>query len=130
MESGEPLEVDSPEEFDAWLRERGATAEEVWIVLYRKSSGRRSVTREQLVEVALCYGWNAGGEESLDDERYAQRFAPRRPGSRWTADNRALARRLLAAGRMTAAGRAVLPEKLRAPDGVGEARRRGANDAH
>jgi len=118
MEIGEQLAVASPEEFWAWLAEHGATAREIWVVIYKKASGKRRVTYEQLVEVGLCYGWIDGLTKSLDAEKYVQRFSPRRKKSNWTETNRQIARRLIAEGRMTAAGRAALPEDLQ---GIGEA---------
>jgi uncharacterized protein YdeI (YjbR/CyaY-like superfamily) len=112
LQIGETLEVHSPDDFSAWLAAHGATAREIWLVIYKKASGKQTATYAHLVEVALCYGWIDGLEKSLDAERYALRFTPRRPRSRWSETNRALARRLLAEGRMTAAGRAALPPDL------------------
>lgn len=112
MEIGETLEVDSPEAFAAWLAAWGTQRREVWPILYKKGAGKQTVTYHQLVEVALCYGWIDGLCKSIDAERYAQRFSPRRKGSHWTATNRALARRLQDEGRMTPAGQAVLPADL------------------
>jgi uncharacterized protein YdeI (YjbR/CyaY-like superfamily) len=62
------------------------------------------------VEEALCFGWIDGIAKKLDEERLAQRFTPRRPKSHWTELNKERARRLIAAGLMTEAGRAVLPD--------------------
>jgi uncharacterized protein YdeI (YjbR/CyaY-like superfamily) len=112
MEVGELLEVGRVGKFEEWLRVRGAEAREIWPVLYKKATGKQTVTYDQLLEVALCYGWIDGFEKSLDAERYAIRFTPRRPKSRWSERNRELAWRLMAEGRMTAAGMAVLPRDL------------------
>ncbi len=113
MEIGEQLAVERPEDFAAWLAEHGADRKEIWVLIYKKASGKQTVTYAQLVEVALCHGWIDGTMKSLDAERYAQRFSPRRKRSNWTDANRAIARRLLAEGCMTAAGRAALPGDLR-----------------
>ena len=112
MEIGETLPISTPADFAAWLAAHGTTAREIWPIIYKKASGKQTVTYAQLVEVALCYGWIDGLEKSLDAERYVLRFSPRRPKSHWTETNRALARRLLAEGRMTPAGQAVLPPDL------------------
>jgi uncharacterized protein YdeI (YjbR/CyaY-like superfamily) len=109
MEIGETLEVQQPVDFAAWLAAHGTTARDIWPILYKKATGKQTVSYAQLVEVALCYGWIDGLQKSLDAERFVLRFAPRRKGGNWTAGNRALARRLLAEGRMTPAGQAVLP---------------------
>jgi uncharacterized protein YdeI (YjbR/CyaY-like superfamily) len=114
LEIGETLEARGPDDFAAWLAANGQAKQEIWVVIYKKGSGKQTVTYEQLVEVALCYGWIDGLMKSVDAEKYAQRFSPRRKRSNWTATNLAIARRLIAEGRMTEAGRAVLPEEIQA----------------
>jgi uncharacterized protein YdeI (YjbR/CyaY-like superfamily) len=109
MQIGETLEVNRPQDFAAWLAEHGTTAREIWPILYKKSTGKQTVTYAQLVEVAICYGWIDVLEKTVDAERYALRFMPRRKKSNWTETNRALARRLIDEGEMTAAGLAALP---------------------
>jgi uncharacterized protein YdeI (YjbR/CyaY-like superfamily) len=114
MDVTETLTVTTPGEFRSWLENNGRTKKEIWLVIYKKSSGKPTIAYDQAVEAALCYGWIDGMLKSLDAERYAQRFTPRRPGSHWTEANLAKARRLLAEGKMTAAGRAVLPPGIEA----------------
>ncbi len=106
------LEVKSPRDFDRWLKKHGRTEWLLWVVLFKKSTGKQTVTFDHLLESALSYGWIDNQEKSLDAERYAIRFTPRRPGSTWSPRNREIARRLIAEGRMTAAGRATLPDDL------------------
>ena len=113
MEIGETLDARTPEDFAIWLAANGQGAKEIWVIIYKKGSGKQTVTYEQLVETALCYGWIDGIMTGIDAERYAQRFSPRRKRSNWTEANKAIARRLIAEGRMTEAGRAVLPEEIR-----------------
>jgi uncharacterized protein YdeI (YjbR/CyaY-like superfamily) len=113
MNIGETLDVRSPDDFFAWLAANGQSKQEIWVILYKKSSGKQTVTYEQLVETALCYGWIDGLMKGIDDQRYAQRFTPRRKKSNWTDANKAIALRLLAEGRMTAVGQAALPEDMR-----------------
>jgi len=112
MDIGETLEVLSTQEFADWLAAKGPTNIDIWVIIYKKASGKQIVSYEQLVETALCYGWIDGIMKGIDGEKYAQRFTPRRKRSNWTAANRAIAQRLIAEGRMTNAGRAVLPDDL------------------
>jgi len=112
MDGTETLTITTPDEFRGWLEHNGRTRREIWLVIYKKASGRPTIAYEEAVEAALCFGWIDGSVKSLDAERYAQRFTPRRPGSHWTEANLAKARRLIAEGKMTAAGRAVLPPRL------------------
>jgi uncharacterized protein YdeI (YjbR/CyaY-like superfamily) len=99
-------------EFDRWLREHGAGERELIVAVYKKASGKQTVTFDALLETALCHGWVDTQTKGIDDERYAIRFVPRRPGSNWSARNRELARRLVEEGRMSSAGEAVLPPDL------------------
>jgi uncharacterized protein YdeI (YjbR/CyaY-like superfamily) len=99
-------------EFERWLRDHGATERELIVAIYKKASGKQTVTFDELLETALCYGWIDTQTKSIDDERYAIRFVPRRHGSNWSTTNREIAVRLLQQKRKTVAGQAVLPEDL------------------
>lgn len=99
-------------EFDRWLVAHGADERERIVAIYKKASGRQTVTFDELLDVALCHGWVDTQTKGIDDERYAIRFVPRRVGSNWSATNREKVRRLLAQGRMTPAGQGVLPDDL------------------
>ncbi|MGD0613421.1 MAG: hypothetical protein ABSB41_18130 [Anaerolineales bacterium] len=114
MQLGEILTVSSRAEFRNWLAYHHRTKKEIWLVIYKKASGRATITYEDAVEEALCFGWIDGIVKSLDHEKYVQRFLPRRKWSHWTEANRAKARRLIAEGKMSPAGRAVLPTELEA----------------
>jgi uncharacterized protein YdeI (YjbR/CyaY-like superfamily) len=104
--------VTSDQEFADWLAVRGASARELWVVIFKKASGKQTVGFQALLEVALCHGWVDVQTRGVDAERYAIRFVPRRVGSNWSATNRATAKRLLAAGRIAEAGKTVLPADL------------------
>ena len=82
------------------------------IALYRKSSGKQTVSFHSLLETAMCHGWVDTQTKRIDDERYAIRFVPRRRGSNWGPKNRAMAKRLLDQGRVKASGKATLPPDL------------------
>ncbi len=112
MQIGAIIDFSSADAFAQWLDEHGRSAKEVWAAIYKKASGKQTVSFDELLEIALCYGWIDGFTKSLDDERYVIRFTPRKKKSAWSAYNRALVQRLLDAGRMTPAGTAVLPDDL------------------
>jgi uncharacterized protein YdeI (YjbR/CyaY-like superfamily) len=105
--------VTSAQEFEQWLKLHGKNAKEVWLVIYKKSTGKQTVTYDQLLEVGICYGWIDNKEKGIDSERYSIRFTPRRPDSNWSDRNIVIARRLLKEGRIRKPGKAVLPESLR-----------------
>jgi uncharacterized protein YdeI (YjbR/CyaY-like superfamily) len=110
VEITETLDVTTRAAWRRWLAEHGTTAREIWLIRYRLASGQADLTYLQSVEEALCFGWIDGITKKLDAERTAQRFSPRRPKSHWTELNKERARRLIAAGLMTEAGYAVLPD--------------------
>ena len=105
-----PIATDA--DFDRWLQAHGGSEREVVIAIYKKSSGKQTVTLDALQETALCHGWIDSLGMRIDDDRWAIRFAPRRAGSNWSDLNRRRARRLLEEGRMTRAGIAALPDDL------------------
>ena len=100
-------------DFAQWLGRNRDRAKEVWLVFNKKLSGRQRVTYEHALQEALCYGWIDSRVKSMDAERFTVRFTPRRPGSPWSKRNLKLAKALLASGKMTHAGMAVLPSRLR-----------------
>ena len=112
LDTARAVPIAAAAELDAWLGAPGAQAREVVVAIHKKSSGKQTVTLEALQEVALRHGWVDTQTKGIDGERYAIRFVPRRAGSNWSAKNRAMARRLVAAGRMTPAGLATLPPDL------------------
>ena len=112
LDTSNAIPIKAIAEFDAWLRRHGANQRGVLIAIYKKASGRQTVRFEHLLETALIHGWVDTQTKSIDDERYAIRFVLRRPGSNWSARNREIARQLLAEGRMTPAGIALLPDDL------------------
>jgi uncharacterized protein YdeI (YjbR/CyaY-like superfamily) len=105
-------QIDSDAELDRWLRDHGADERELIVTIYKKASGKQTVTFEELLQTAICHGWVDTQTKGIDDERYAIRLVPRRPGSSWSARNRETARRLLQEGRMQPAGEAALPPDL------------------
>jgi uncharacterized protein YdeI (YjbR/CyaY-like superfamily) len=89
-----------------WLERNHATTTGVWLVTYKKSSGKPRLEYEAAVEEAICFGWIDSKSKAVDDERTSLYFAPRRRKSSWTEGNIARFERLEAAGLMTDAGRA------------------------
>jgi uncharacterized protein YdeI (YjbR/CyaY-like superfamily) len=77
-----------------------------WLKIARAGSDQPSVSRAEVLDVALCHGWIDGQAASFDDDWWLQRFTPRRRQSRWSQINCAKAEQLIAAGRMTGRGQA------------------------
>ena len=98
------VEPASRAEWRAWLAENHAASTGVWLVYPKKASGLPGPSYEEAVEEALCFGWIDSRVRPLDGRRRLQWVSPRRPGSIWSAPNKARVARLLAAGRMAPAG--------------------------
>jgi uncharacterized protein YdeI (YjbR/CyaY-like superfamily) len=97
-----------PAEWAAWLEANHETETEVWLVYWKKASGRESIAWADAVEVALKYGWIDGLIRSIDEQRYAQRWTPRRPKSKWSLVNKNIALRHIADGEMRPLGLAAV----------------------
>jgi uncharacterized protein YdeI (YjbR/CyaY-like superfamily) len=105
--------------WETWLRKHHKTTDGVWLKFARKNSGIPTVTYDEALEVALCYGWIDGKVRSLDESFHLQWWTPRRKRSRWSHRNRARAVELIESGKMKPAGLAEV-ERAKA-DGRWEA---------
>ncbi len=93
-----------------WLEANYATAIEVWLIHYKKHTGKPGLSLEEAVEEALCFGWIDGVLKPIDNEKYALRYSPRRRGSVWSEVNKRRVRKLIRQGLMTEAGLAQVKE--------------------
>ena len=96
-----------------WLAERHGSTTFVWLLLHKKHVDEPSVSYDEAVEEALCWGWIDGLTNRWDERSYAVRFTPRKPGSVWSESNVARVERMIADGRMTPAGQALVDEAKR-----------------
>jgi uncharacterized protein YdeI (YjbR/CyaY-like superfamily) len=94
----------APDDFRSWLNANHDTATEMWVGYYKKGVGKTSMTYQQSVDEALCFGWIDGITRRIDEEVYTVRFTPRQRRSTWSTTNVARVAELTAAGRMHAAG--------------------------
>ncbi len=94
----------SAKAWEIWLAKQHAKSDGLWLQLAKKDSGIASATYAEAVEVALCYGWIDGLKRPFDGTYWIQRFTPRRPRSKWSANNKAKVEALIEAGRMQPAG--------------------------
>ena len=113
MEIGETLYVTTGNDFRKWLEENHKSKKEIWLIQYKKAAKKPSIDYVEAVKEALCFGWIDGTQKSMDVERYALRFSPRRQKSNWTETNKERARNLIAKGKMTEAGFASLPPDMK-----------------
>lgn len=94
----------SQAEWAGWLGEHHAAAPGVWLRIAKKGATEPTVSYQDALEAALCYGWIDGQKRPFDATYWLQRFTPRSPRSRWSKRNTDLAERLIAQGKMRPAG--------------------------
>ncbi len=94
----------SAADFRAWLAENHATATELWVGFYNKASGEPSITYQEAVDEALCFGWIDGLRKNVDETSYKIRFTPRKRTSIWSAVNIKRVGELIELGRMQPPG--------------------------
>ncbi|MCL6416971.1 YdeI/OmpD-associated family protein [Aestuariirhabdus sp. Z084] len=98
------LSFATPAELGQWLEQYHAIESELWLMLFKKGTGIPSVTWDDVVVEALCWGWIDGIKKSIDEQAYLQRITPRKARSNWSKRNREHAERLIAEGRMEESG--------------------------
>jgi uncharacterized protein YdeI (YjbR/CyaY-like superfamily) len=90
--------------FETWLDQNHNIIPGIWLKIFKKSSNIKSITYNEAVDVALCYGWIDSQLKSFDEKAYIQRFSPRKSKSIWSRINTERIERLIADGRMKPAG--------------------------
>jgi uncharacterized protein YdeI (YjbR/CyaY-like superfamily) len=103
------LEVRDRREWRSWLEKHSASSSGVWLVFHKKHTGRQSVAYEDAVREALCFGWIDSLLKRIDEDRYAYKFTPRKPSSRWSDLNRKRWAELRDAGLLRPSGLAAAP---------------------
>ena len=96
------------EQWREWLEKHGQSKKEVCLIIYGKKSKTESVSYNDAVEEALCFGWIDSVTNKRDAQSVYQRFSPRRPTSNWSTSNRERVEKLVKAGLMTAHGQKLI----------------------
>jgi len=118
MSEPKPIFFTSPEEFYDWLEEHHETESEVYVGFYKTHTGKRAMTWSESVDQALCFGWIDTRANSIDEDRYMQRFTPRKAGSNWSKVNVEKVAKLMEAGLMRPAGVAAFEKRSDERTGV------------
>ncbi len=107
------IDISAAAQFEEWMAAHHASERELWAAIFKKSTKKQIVSFDDLLGIAICWGWIDVQTKGIDDERYGIRFVPRNAGSNWSPTNRALACRLIVAGRMKPSGSVLLPADLK-----------------
>ena len=94
----------TPAALRRWLLQHHETATELWVGMYKVSTGKKSITWKEVVDEVLCVGWIDGIRKSIDEDSYMNRITPRKRGSNWSTVNIRRVHELIAEGRMQPAG--------------------------
>jgi len=90
------LYVTDRKDWRAWLKKHYKSEKEIWLVYYRKHTGKPRIQYNDAVEEALCFSWIDSTVKKLDEERFAQKFSPRNPKSKYSQPNKERLRKLIA----------------------------------
>ncbi len=113
-----PTFFKTPGDFRKWLHKHHARETELWVGLYKKDSGKPSITWPESIDEALCYGWIDGVRKTVDEVSYKIRFTPRRARSIWSAVNIKRVAELTREGRMQATGEKAFAARLEYRSGI------------
>lgn len=103
------MEFANRHEFRKWLNANCSSSDGVWL-LFGKADGRKTITAQEALEEALCFGWIDGLMQSVDDKYYKKYFSMRRENSKWSEKNKQLVKSLEEKGLMTDYGRKKIEE--------------------
>jgi uncharacterized protein YdeI (YjbR/CyaY-like superfamily) len=97
-------------EWRTWLQKNHESKKDIWLIYYKKHTGQASVSYTDAVEEAICFGWIDGQIKKIDDDKYMQRFTPRKTNSLWSDINVERAKKMIEQGIMTDSGLNVFEE--------------------
>ena len=106
------VEITNEQDLWIWLSNNFGSQESVWLITYKKSTQQKYLSREQVLDALIAYGWIDGIRRKLDDQRTMQLISQRKTQS-WSATYKQRAERLVAAGRMQPAGRDAITQSKR-----------------
>src|SRR5688572_27383239 len=109
------LNLRTRHQWRTWLKNHHTSSPGIWLVFHKQHTGVTSIPYDDSVREALCFGWIDSLIKRLDDDRYARKFTPRRPTSKWSDANRKRWAELNTAGLLTASGLAATPTDNRYP---------------
>ncbi|UCE28860.1 MAG: hypothetical protein JSV85_06245 [Candidatus Bathyarchaeota archaeon] len=101
MELTNSLYAVGRDDWREWLRRNHDVKKEIWLIYYKKHTGKPSIPYDDSVEEALCFGWVDSTIKRIDDQRFARKFTPRKARSRWSEANKRRARKMIEERKVT-----------------------------
>lgn len=97
----ETIYVKDRKELRSWFKKNHDSKKEIWLIYYKKITGKPRIPYNDAVEEAICFGWIDGKVKNIDSEKYIQRYTPRRSKSQWSALNIERAKKMIEEKKMT-----------------------------
>lgn len=110
MTKPETLYVKDRNEWRSWLEKNYDSKSEIWLIYYKKHSSKPRIPYDDAVEEALCFGWIDSLVKTIDDEKYMQKYTPRKKNSVWSEYNVKRCEKMIKEGKMTNAGLVLIEE--------------------
>lgn len=107
--------AETKEQWREWLKKNHKKQNNVFLIKYKKHTGKPYLTNRDAMDEALCFGWIDTTIKRIDDEQYGQTFVKRNKNSRWSRNTLSRAKRLIKEGRMTPEGLKIYKEGLKKP---------------
>jgi uncharacterized protein YdeI (YjbR/CyaY-like superfamily) len=104
MKTTNELYVTNRVDWRTWLRKNHGSKKEVWLIYYKKHTGKPSIPYDDSIEEAICFGWIDNIIKRIDDEKFVRKFTPRKAKSKWSEVNKKRARKMMKERKMTEAG--------------------------
>src|SRR4030042_5453359 len=114
MKEPELLYVKDRQEWRAWLEKNYESKKGITLVYYKKHTGKPSISYDDAVEEALCFGWIDSKVNKFDEERYIQRYTPRNPKSLWWGSHIARVKKMIKEGKMNPVGIKIYEDAMKA----------------
>jgi uncharacterized protein YdeI (YjbR/CyaY-like superfamily) len=111
MDIGKTLYLKKRDQWRKWLLDNHEKEKDIWLIYYKKHTGKESIPYNDAVEEALCFGWIDSIVKRIDEDKNAQRYSPRKKNSFLSATNKERVRKLIKEGKMTDAGLSIIKEK-------------------
>ena len=107
------IHANSRQEWRKWLEKNHLKEDSVYLIRYKKHTGKPTLTPKEAMEEAICFGWIDTTVNRIDEERYAQRFVRRNKNSRWSNNTIKYAKRLMKERKMSPFGIKMFKEGLK-----------------
>ena len=104
MKISEILYIKNREDWRKWLEKNYDVKKDIWLIYYKKKTNKATISYNDAVEEALCFGWIDSTVKRIDDEKYVQRYTPRNLKSIWSKNNINRVKKMIAEGKMNKAG--------------------------